>query len=155
MKSIFTKLSTLLFAGAVALVGCSDFSADLREVNDKLDNLSNEAARKTEVEALKTNVENLLAQLENQYATKKEVAEVSATVTALSTAIETAKAELVAALDGKADKAAVETSIGQLSGALEELILPASLTDADDNSGVPVKLHVRMIERHVAKEDGW
>ena len=119
MKSIFTKLSTLLFAGAVALVGCSDFSADLREVNDKLDNLSNEAARKTEVEALKTNVENLVAQLENQYATKKEVAEVSATVTALSTAIETAKAELVAALDGKADKAAVETSIGQLSGALE------------------------------------
>ena len=81
MKSIFTKLSTLLFAGAVALVGCSDFSADLREVNDKLDNLSNEAARKTEVEALKTNVENLVAQLENQYATKKEVAEVSATVT--------------------------------------------------------------------------
>lgn len=119
MKSIFTKLSTLLFAGAVALVGCSDFSADLREVNDKLDNLSNEAARKTEVEALKTNVENLVDQLENQYATKKEVAEVSATVTALSTAIETAKAELVAALDGKADKAAVETSIGQLSGALE------------------------------------
>lgn len=119
MKSIFTKLSTLLFAGAVALVGCSDFSADLREVNDKLDNLSNEAARKTEVEALKTNVENLVGQLENQYATKKEVAEVSATVTALSTAIETAKAELVAALDGKADKAAVETSISQLSGALE------------------------------------
>ena len=41
----------------------------------------------------------------------------------------------------------------ELPGALAELILPASLPDADDDSGVPVKLHIRMIERHVAKED--
>ena len=42
MKSIFTKLGTLLFCGAVALVGCSDFSADLKEVNDRVDKLTEE-----------------------------------------------------------------------------------------------------------------
>jgi predicted nuclease with TOPRIM domain len=101
------------------MVGCTDFSADLREVNDKVDNLADNAAMKTEVAALKTNVENVIAQLETQYATKEEVAAVSATVNALVSAVETAKAELVAALDGKADKATVEAAVAELAGALE------------------------------------
>jgi hypothetical protein len=40
MKSIFTKLSTLLLCGAVALVGCYDFSADLQAVNKEFEELA-------------------------------------------------------------------------------------------------------------------
>ena len=37
----------------------------------------------------------------------------------------------------------------ELPGALEELILPASLTDADDNSGISVEIHIRMIRGQI------
>ena len=119
MKSIFTKLSTLLYVGALALVGCTDFSADLREVNDKLDNLANSAATKTEVADLKAQIEALQAEIESQYATKEEVAAISATIEAIQAGIEAAKAELVAALENKADKTAVDAAIAELVAALQ------------------------------------
>lgn len=119
MKSIFTKLTTLLLAGAVVLVGCSDFSADLREVNDRLENLQDAAATKTEVAALKSTVETLVADLNTQYALKTEVAEVSEAVKNVKTAYEAAVADLQGALANKADKAAVETAIAGVQTALE------------------------------------
>ena len=63
MKSIFTMLSTLLLCGAVALVGCSDFSADLRDVNERLEELKESAATKAEVAVLKAEVEALSKKL--------------------------------------------------------------------------------------------
>lgn len=119
MKSIFTKLSTLLFAGVVALVGCTDFSADIREVNQKIDDLANSAATKTEVAALKAQIEALQAEIASQYATKEDVAAVSATIKTVQDAVEAAKADLVAALENKADKATVEAAIAELVAALE------------------------------------
>ena len=80
MKSIFTKLSTLLLCGAVALVGGSDFSADLREVNERLEDLEATAATKAEVAVLKAEVEELKKLLNNQYAPKEDVAKVEDTV---------------------------------------------------------------------------
>ena len=40
MKSFFTKLSVLLCCGVMALSGCTDFSADLQDVNRKVDELA-------------------------------------------------------------------------------------------------------------------
>ena len=113
MKSIFTKLTTLLLSGAVVLVGCSDFSADIREVNKNLEDLKAEAATKTEVAALKTTVEELSSRLTSQFATKEEVAAVQKALTDAKTTIESA-------LAGKADKTAVDAAVADLQKALTD-----------------------------------
>ena len=113
MKSIFTKLTTLLLSGAVVLVGCSDFSADIREVNKNLEDLKAQAATKTEVAALKTTVEELSSRLTSQFATKEEVAAVQKALTDAKTTIESA-------LAGKADKTAVDAAIADLQKALTD-----------------------------------
>lgn len=118
MKSIFTKLSTLLLCGAVALVGCSDFSADLRDVNERLEELKESAATKTEVAALKAEVEALIKKLSDQYATKEDVAKVEATVETVKKDLKDAQDAFTAALDNKADKTALETAVKTLQDAL-------------------------------------
>lgn len=119
MKSIFTKLSTLLLCGAVALVGCSDFSADLREVNERLEDLEATAATKAEVAVLKAEVEELKNLLNNQYATKEDVAKVEATVEAVKKDLKDAQDAFTAALDNKADKTALEKAVNDIQTALE------------------------------------
>ena len=119
MKSIFTKLSTLLLCGAVALVGCSDFSADLREVNERLEDLEATAATKAEVAVLKAEVEELKKLLNNQYATKEDVAKVEATVEAVKKDLKDAQDAFTAALDNKADKTALEKAVNDIQTALE------------------------------------
>ena len=128
MKSIFTKLSTLVLCGAFAMVGCSDFSADLKELNGRFEDLAATTATKTEVAALKASIEELQAKLAEQYATKAEVSALNETVTALQGALNTAKADLQAAIDQKASKeefaaavASVQTAITDLANALAEL----------------------------------
>ena len=119
MKSIFTKLSTLLLCGAVALVGCSDFSADLREVNERVEALEATAATKAEVAVLKAEVEELKNLLNNQYATKEDVAKVEATVEAVKKDLNDAQDAFTAALDNKADKTALEKAVNDIQTALE------------------------------------
>ena len=128
MKSIFTKLGTLVLCGAFAMVGCSDFSADLKELNGRFEDLAATSATKTEVAALKASIEELQAKLAEQYATKAEVSALNETVTALQGALNTAKADLQAAIDQKASKeefaaavASVQTAITDLANALAEL----------------------------------
>ena len=119
MKSIFTKLSALLCCGAMALVGCTDFSADLKELNDKVEDLAAVSATKAQVAELASALEALKQQVTTQYATKEEVAAVVATIEQFQTAYEQAKAELEAAIDKKADKTELEAAVNNLSQVLE------------------------------------
>lgn len=136
MKSIFTKLSTLFLCGAVALIGCTDFSADLQDVNKRLEDLTNSAASKTELAALKSEVEALQTKLTNQYATKEEVAAVSATLGNLQTSFNQAKTALETALGNKADKTEVETAISGLNSALDEAQKELTKTLGDINKKI-------------------
>ena len=120
MKSIFTKLTTLLLSGAVVLVGCTDFSADIREVNKNLEDLKGAAATKAEVAALKTEVQDLTKKINDQYATKAEVTAVETTVKAVQQDLTSAKAALEAALANKADKTALETAVADLQKAVAD-----------------------------------
>ena len=120
MKSIFTKLTTLLLSGAVVLVGCTDFSADIREVNKNLEDLKGAAATKAEVAALKTEVQDLTQKINDQYATKAEVTAVETTVKAVQKELTDAKAALEAALANKADKTALETAVADLQKAVAD-----------------------------------
>lgn len=121
MKSIFTKLGTLVLCGAFAMVGCSDFSADLKDLNGKLEDLAATSATKTEVAALKTSIEELQAKLAEQYATKAEVTALGETITSLQGALNTAKAELQAAIDNKASKEEFATAVANVQTAIEGL----------------------------------
>lgn len=91
MKSIFTKLSTLILCGVIALVGCTDYSADIQDLNNKLN---------SEVSTLKTTIQDLRKEIEDTYATIAEVEALRGTVT-----------NLQAKLDTKADKTALEAAI--------------------------------------------
>ena len=117
MKSIFTKLTTLLLAGAVVLVGCSDFSADLREVNKNLEELKGAAATKAELATLKAEVEELAQSIAATYATKAELTAVSNQVASVNAAVEALEA-LVAA---KADNASVQKAIDALSARIDAI----------------------------------
>ncbi len=121
MKSIFTKLSTLILCGAFAMVGCSDFSADLKELNGRFEDLAATTATKTEVAALKASLEELQAKLAEQYATKAEVTALGETITSLQGALNTAKAELQAAIDNKASKEEFATAVANVQTAIEGL----------------------------------
>ena len=121
MKSIFTKLGTLVLCGAFAMVGCSDFSADLKDLNGKLEDLAATTATKTEVAALKASIEELQAKLAEQYATKAEVSALNETVTALQGALNTAKADLQAAIDKKASKEELTAAVTNVQAAITEL----------------------------------
>ena len=119
MKSIFTKLSTLLVCGAVALVGCSDFSADLQDLNKKFEDLAATSATKTQVAELASAIDALQKQIASQYATKEEVAAVATTIEQVKTAYEQAKKQLEAAIDKKADKTELQEAVNSINTALE------------------------------------
>ena len=118
MKSIFTKLSTLFLCGAVALIGCTDFSADLQDVNKRLEDLTNSAASKTELAALKSEVEALQTKLTNQYATKQEVAVIAGTIETLQSNLQTALANVQSSLSNKADKTELQSAVTALESAI-------------------------------------
>lgn len=101
MKSIFTKLTTLLLAGAVVLVGCSDFSADLKYIDEKVDKL----AENTEKQ-----IKDLTASIAETYATKAELAGVEGQIKDLKTSVQT----LQGLLDSKADKTAIDAAVADL-----------------------------------------
>ena len=119
MKSIFNKLSALFICGAVAIVGCTDFSADLKDVNKRLEDLASSAATKTEVDALAAELEALIAEIGKQYATKGEVAQVVSAISTVKTYVEASIAKLDATVANKADKAEVQAAIAEVSEALE------------------------------------
>ena len=121
MKSIFTKLSTLVLCGSFAMVGCSDFSADLKELNGRFEDLAATTATKTEVAALKASIEELQAKLAEQYATKAEVTALGQTVTTLQGALNTAKTDLQAAIDKKASKEELTAAVTNVQSAITEL----------------------------------
>ena len=101
MKSIFTKLSALLFCGVVALVGCRDFSADLQYIDEKVDKL----AAHTEKQ-----IKDLSASIAETYATKAELAGVEGQLKDLKASVEA----LQALLDEKATKAEVLDAIADV-----------------------------------------
>lgn len=101
MKSIFTKLTTLLLAGAVVLAGCSDFSADLKYIDEKVDKL----AENTEKQ-----IKDLTASIAETYATKAELAGVEGQIKDLKTSVQT----LQGLLDSKADKTALDAAVADL-----------------------------------------
>ena len=101
MKSIFTKLSALLFCGVVALVGCRDFSADLQYIDEKVDKL----AAHTEKQ-----IKDLTASIAETYATKAELAGVEGQLKDLKASVEA----LQALLDEKATKAEVLDAIAEV-----------------------------------------
>ena len=118
MKSIFTKLSALLCCGAMALVGCTDFSADIKELNQKVDDLAATSATKAQVAELASAIDALKNQIATQYATKVEVAAVVSAMEQFQAAYETAKAQLEAAIDKKADKTELEAAVANLNEVL-------------------------------------
>ena len=101
MKSIFTKLSALLFCGVIALVGCRDFSADLQYIDEKVDKL----AAHTEKQ-----IKDLSASIAETYATKAELAGVEGQLKDLKASVEA----LQALLDEKATKAEVLEAIADV-----------------------------------------
>ena len=138
MKSIFTKLSTLLLCGAVAMVSCTDFSEDIQNLDNKVDNLGN--TTQTELASLQKAITDLEAKLSAQYATKDEVAALKTTlensiasevaalsedIAEVSAALNTAKSEINAAIAGldskKADKADVDAAVETATKAIAAL----------------------------------
>ena len=138
MKSIFTKLSTLLLCGAVAMVSCTDFSEDIQNLDNKVDNLGN--TTQTELATLQKAITDLEAKLSAQYATKDEVAALKTTlensiasevaalsedIAEVSAALNTAKSEINAAIAGldskKADKADVDAAVETATKAIAAL----------------------------------
>ena len=115
MKSYFTKFGAMLLCGVMlAVVGCHDYAEDIQQVNDKVDNLNTSV--NTEVKNLEDAIAALDAKVEETYATQavvdaldKTVKQNAGDIDALESALESAQTELQAALNGKADKAVVET----------------------------------------------
>ena len=138
MKSIFTKLSTLLLCGAVAMVSCTDFSEDIQNLDNKVNNLGN--TTQTELASLQKAITDLEAKLSAQYATKDEVAALKTTlensiasevaalsedIAEVSAALNAAKNEINTAIAGldekKADKTAVEAAVKTATEAIAAL----------------------------------
>jgi len=114
------------------MVGCTDFSEDIKGVDGKVDVTNSEVAK------LKDAVEDLDKKLSEQYATKEEVEELASTISDLQDALAAAEKELQDAIDAKADKAVVEEAIKNatdaiagLQTALEQVVTDnAALQDA-------------------------
>ena len=100
------------------MVGCTDFSADIKELNDKVDNLAATSATKAQVAELAGAIDALKNQIATQYATKVEVAAVVSAMEQFQAAYETAKAQLEAAIDKKADKTELEAAVANLNAVL-------------------------------------
>ena len=136
MKSIFTKLSTLLLCGAVALVGCTDYSEDIQAVDKNVNDL------KTEFEGYKTSTAATIAELQSaidaleaaqekmaaEYAKKSELETAVTTLQnlvnekaeALQAALTEAAGKIAALETGKADKTEVEALQAQVTEAIKQ-----------------------------------
>ena len=138
MKSIFTKLSTLLLCGAVAMVGCTDFSEDIQAVDTKVDGLTNElnnykastAATIAELEASIAALEAKQEQMAADYAKKSELEaaktelqdKLSAEIAKVNASISDAVDAIAALEAGKADK----TEVADLKKTVEDAIAQAT-----------------------------
>ena len=101
------------------MVGCTDFSADLQELNGRVEDLETTSATKTQVAELAAAIEALKNQITTQYATKVEVAAVVEAMDQFKAAYEQAKKDLEAAIDKKADKTELEAAVTNLNEVLE------------------------------------
>lgn len=120
------------------MVSCTDFSEDIQNLDDKVNNLGN--ATQTELASLQQAITDLEAKLSAQYATKDEVAALKTTlensiasevaalsedIAEVSAALKTAKSEIneaIAGLDSKkADKAEVEAAVKTATEAIAAL----------------------------------
>ena len=72
MKSLFSKLSVLLLAAGFAVVGCQDFAEDIRQVEEKVENIGgNVGDLNVSTDGLKAEI----AALEAQHAADIKAAE--------------------------------------------------------------------------------
>ena len=161
MKSIFTKLSTLLLCGAVAMVSCTDFSEDIQAVDNKVDNLGSQTA--TELANLESAITALESKLAAQYATKDEVAALKTTleqsiaseveglskdIAAVSAALKTAKDDINTAIAGldnkKADKADVEAAVKTATDAI------AALQGQLESAKAEIEAEIEAVEAEIA-----
>jgi len=78
MKSFFSKLGVLLLGATFAVVGCTDFAEDIREVNESLkteiDN--NQSTADVSIKALEDAIAALEAKMAAEYATKEAVSQI-------------------------------------------------------------------------------
>ena len=105
MKSFFTKLGKLLLCGvAVAVVGCTDFSEDIKAVGDKVDALEQQTAAD-----IQKAIADLQASIDTKFATKEALAALESDLEGeISSQIASLKSTLETAINQKADKATVE-----------------------------------------------
>ena len=105
MKSFFTKLGKLLLCGvAVAVVGCTDFSEDIKAVGDKVDALEQQTAAD-----IQKAIADLQASIDSKFATKEALAALESDLEGeISSQIASLKSTLETAINQKADKATVE-----------------------------------------------
>jgi len=162
MKSIFTKLSTLLLCGAVAMVGCTDFSEDIQAVDTKVDGLTNElnnykastAATIAELEASIAALEAKQEQMAADYAKKSELEaaktelqdKLSAEIAKVNASISDAVDAIAALEAGKADK----TEVADLKKTVEDAIAEANAAIAALDAAKADKTQVNEIDGKVA-----
>ena len=120
------------------MVSCTDFSEDIQNLDNKVDNLGN--TTQTELASLQKAITDLEAKLSAQYATKDEVAALKTTlensiasevaalsedIAEVSAALNAAKNEINTAIAGldekKADKTAVEAAVKTATEAIAAL----------------------------------
>ena len=162
MKSIFTKLSTLLLCGAVAMVGCTDFSEDIQAVDTKVDGLTTElnnykastAATIAELEASIAALEAKQEQMAADYAKKSELEaaktelqdKLSAEIAKVNASISDAVDAIAALEAGKADK----TEVADLKKTVEDAIAEANAAIAALDAAKADKTQVNEIDGKVA-----
>lgn len=162
MKSIFTKLSTLLLCGAVAMVGCTDFSEDIQAVDKKVDGLTTElnnykastAATIAELEASIAALEAKQEQMAADYAKKSELEaaktelqdKLSAEIAKVNASISDAVDAIAALEAGKADK----TEVADLKKTVEDAIAEANAAIAALDAAKADKTQVNEIDGKVA-----
>ncbi len=125
-KSLLSMLFVGLFGFATTstVVSCKDYDDDIKNVNQRVDKLSAEAALHATKAELQTEVTNLKAQLDQAKADLQAAINKKAdqtTVDALQAALDKAKADLQAAIDKKADQTTVDALQAALNKAKEDL----------------------------------
>ena len=170
MKSIFTKISTLLLCGAVAMVSCTDFSEDIQNLDNKVNDLG--STTQTELASLQSAITALEAKLDAQYATKDEVAALKSTlensiasevaalsedIAEVSAALNTAKSEINAAIAGldskKADKADVDAAVETATKAIAALQADLEATKAEIEAEIEdVKAEIAATQEELAAQ---
>ena len=162
MKSIFTKLSTLLLFGAVAMVGCTDFSEDIQAVDKKVDGLTTElnsyktttAATIAELQSAIAALEATQEQMAADYAKKSELeaakSELQDKLNTLNSKIESAAAEAAAAIADLDAAKADKTALADLQETVNEAIAEANAAIAALDAAKADKTQVDQIEGDVA-----